>query len=90
MGDKVFIKITPYKHVMRFDRNGKLGPRFIRPFEVLEWIGKVFYQFMLPTSIDCIHNVFHVLLLHKDIDYLTICLELRMLSSRIIWHISLV
>lgn len=43
MGDKVFVKMAPYKHIKRFDKKDKLALRFIRPFEVIECIGKVAY-----------------------------------------------
>lgn len=43
MGDKVFIKVAPYKYVMRFNRKDKLMPRFMGPFEVLKPISKVTY-----------------------------------------------
>ena len=66
-GDKVFVKVTPYKHVMRFGRKGKLAPRFIGPFEILEKVGKVAYRLALPPSMDRVHNVFHISLLRKYI-----------------------
>ena len=40
VGDKVFVKVAPYKHVMRFGRKGKLAPWYIGPFEVLEGLEK--------------------------------------------------
>lgn len=43
MGDKVFVRLALYKHVMRFYKKGKLVLRFVRPFEVLELMGKVTY-----------------------------------------------
>lgn len=43
MSDKDFVRVIFYKHVMRFDKKGKLTPRFMRPFEVLECVGKVTY-----------------------------------------------
>ncbi|XP_031270941.1 uncharacterized protein LOC116129338 [Pistacia vera] len=66
-GVKVFVKITPYKKVMRFGRKGKLAPRYIGQFEVLEKVGKMAYKLALLVSIDRIHNVFHVSLLRKYI-----------------------
>ena len=66
-GDKVFVKVAPYKHVMRFGRQGKLAPRFIGPFEILEIVGKVAYRLALPPSMDRVHNVFHISLLRKYI-----------------------
>lgn len=65
MGDKVFVRITLYKLVMRFGKNDWLALRFIGPFKVLEGVSKVVYRLMLPMSMDRIHNVFYVLLLCK-------------------------
>ncbi|XP_031258854.1 uncharacterized protein LOC116116962 [Pistacia vera] len=65
VGDKVFVKISPYKGMMRFGRKGKLAPRYIGPYEVLEKVGKIAYRLALLASMDRIHNVFHVFLLRK-------------------------
>lgn len=67
MGDKVFVRLALYKHVMRFYKKGKLVLRFVRPFEVLELMGKVTYWLALPMSMDHIHNMFHVSLSYKYI-----------------------
>ncbi|GAV80957.1 Chromo domain-containing protein [Cephalotus follicularis] len=50
---------------MRFGKKGKLSPRYIGPFEILERIGEVAYRLTLPPSLSHIHNVFHVSLLRK-------------------------
>ena len=65
MGDHVFLKISPTKGVMRFDFRGKVSPRFVGPFEVLERMGKVTYRLALPPSLLGRHNVFHVSMLRK-------------------------
>ena len=65
--DKVFIKVTPYKKVIRFGRKGKLAPRYIGPYEILKRVGKMAYRLALLASIDRIHNVFHISLLRKYI-----------------------
>ena len=43
IGEKVFLKVSPWKKVMRFGKKGKLSPRFIGPYEVLEKVGPVAY-----------------------------------------------
>ena len=55
------------KGVMRFGKKGKLSPRFIGPFEILERIGEVAYKLALPPSLASVHNVFHVSMLKKYI-----------------------
>ncbi|KAA0059963.1 pol protein [Cucumis melo var. makuwa] len=51
--------------VLRFERRGKLSPRFVRPFEILERIGPVAYRLALPPSLSTVHDVFHVSMLRK-------------------------
>ncbi|XP_060183082.1 uncharacterized protein LOC132613038 [Lycium barbarum] len=65
VGDKVFLKVSPLKKIMRFGQKGKLSPRFIRPYEVLERVGLVAYKLALPPKLDKIHNVFHVSILRR-------------------------
>ena len=67
VGDHVFLRISPTKGVMRFGFRGKLSPRFVGPFEVLERMGKVAYRLALPPSLSGVHNVFHVSMLRKYI-----------------------
>ncbi|KAL0561078.1 hypothetical protein IC582_001496 [Cucumis melo] len=65
IGDKVFLKVAPMKGVLRFERKGKLSPRFVGPFEILERIGPVAYRLALPPSLSTVHDVFHVSMLRK-------------------------
>ncbi|XP_073133375.1 uncharacterized protein [Henckelia pumila] len=65
MGDHVFLKVSPMKGVMRFGRRGKLNPRYIGPFEILERIGMLAYRLALPPNLAAVHNVFHVSMLWK-------------------------
>ena len=63
IGEKLFLKVSPWKKVMRFGKKGKLSPRFIRPYEVIEKVGPVAYRLALPPDLEKIHNVFHVSML---------------------------
>ncbi|KAL4023074.1 hypothetical protein IC575_016822 [Cucumis melo] len=65
VGDKVFLKEAPMRGVLRFERRGKLSPRFVWPFEILERIGPVAYRLALPPSLSTVHDVFHVSMLRK-------------------------
>ncbi|KAL0546510.1 hypothetical protein IC582_016420 [Cucumis melo] len=65
VGDKVFLKVAPMKGVLRFERRGKLSPRFVGPFEILERIDPVAYRLALPPSLSAVHDVFHVSMLRK-------------------------
>ena len=65
VGDKVFLKVFPWRKVIRFGKKGKLSPRFIGPYEVLEIIGPMVYQLALPPELAKLHDVFHVSMLRK-------------------------
>ncbi|KAK9003633.1 hypothetical protein V6N11_084271 [Hibiscus sabdariffa] len=65
VGDKVILKVSPRKKVLRFGKKGKLSPRYIGPFVVIEKVGFVAYQLALPPEFDKIHNVFHVSMLQR-------------------------
>ncbi|XP_057518433.1 uncharacterized protein LOC130799348 [Amaranthus tricolor] len=65
VGEKVLLKVSPTKGVMRFGRKGKFSPRFIGPYEVLERIGEVAYRLALPMNLAKVHNVFHISQLRK-------------------------
>ena len=65
VGDHVFLKVMPKRGVVRFGKRGKLSPRFIGPFEILERIGTVAYLLALPPSMSGVHEVFHVSILWK-------------------------
>ena len=65
VSDFVFLKVSPKKGIVRFGKKGKLAPRFIGTFEVLERIGVVAYQLALPPQLSLVHDVFHVSMLRK-------------------------
>ena len=65
VGDHVFLKVIPKRGVVRFDKRGKLSPRFIGLFEILERVGNVVYRLALPPSMSGIHEVFHVFMLQR-------------------------
>ena len=65
MGDKVFLKVSPWRKILQFGRRGKLSPRFIGPYEILERIGPVAYRLALPSELAKLHDVFHVSMLRR-------------------------
>ena len=65
IGEKMFLKVSSWKKVMRFGKKGKLSPRFIGPYEVIEKVGPVTYKLALPLDLEKIHNVFHVSMLWR-------------------------
>ena len=65
VGDHVFFKVMPKRGVVRFDKCGKLLPRFIGPFEILERVGTVAYRLALPPSMSGVHELFHVSMLRR-------------------------
>ena len=65
VGDHVFLKVMPKSGVVRSGKRGKLSPRFIKPFEILERIGVVAYRLALPPNMSGVHEVFHVSMLRK-------------------------
>ncbi|KAA3473426.1 DNA/RNA polymerases superfamily protein [Gossypium australe] len=65
MEDYVFLKVSPWKKILRFERKGKMSPRFIGPYRVLNRVGPVAYQLELPPKLNWIHDVFHVSMLRR-------------------------
>ncbi|GJZ88338.1 putative reverse transcriptase domain-containing protein [Tanacetum coccineum] len=65
VGDHVMLKVSPWKGVVQFGKKGKLAPRFVGPFEILERIGSVAYRLRLPEELSGVHNTFHVSNLKK-------------------------
>ncbi|GJW55496.1 putative reverse transcriptase domain-containing protein [Tanacetum coccineum] len=65
VGDRVMLKVSPWKGVVRFGKKGKLAPRYVGPFEILERIGPVAYRLRLPEELSGVHDTFHVSTLKK-------------------------
>ena len=67
VGDRVFLKVSLWKGVLRFGRRGKLRPRYIGPYEIIARVGPVTYKLKLPLELSRIHDTFHVSMLRKYI-----------------------
>nr|GFC29301.1 putative reverse transcriptase domain-containing protein [Tanacetum cinerariifolium] len=65
VGDKVMLKVSPWKGVVRFGKRGKLNPRYVGPFKVLERVRDVSYKLDLLEELSRVHNTFHVSNLKK-------------------------
>ncbi|GJW10341.1 putative reverse transcriptase domain-containing protein, partial [Tanacetum coccineum] len=65
VGDRVMLKVSPWKGVVHFGKRGKLNPRYVRPFKVLAKVGKVAYKLELPQELSRVHHTFHVSNLKK-------------------------
>ncbi|GKA89099.1 putative reverse transcriptase domain-containing protein [Tanacetum coccineum] len=65
VGDRVLLKVSPWKGVVRFGKKGKLAPRYVGPFEIVERVGPVAYRLKLPQELSCVHDTFHVSNLKK-------------------------
>jgi hypothetical protein len=64
-GDFVYLKVSPMRGTHRFRVKGKLAPRYVRPFKIIDRKGEVAYQLVLPPQLLDVHDVFHVSQLKK-------------------------
>nr|GEW76325.1 putative reverse transcriptase domain-containing protein [Tanacetum cinerariifolium] len=65
VGDRVMLKVSPWKGVVRFGKRGKLNPRYLGPFKVIAKVGTVAYRLELPQELSIVHHTFHVSNLKK-------------------------
>ncbi|GKB14049.1 putative reverse transcriptase domain-containing protein [Tanacetum coccineum] len=65
VGDRVLLKVSLWKGMIRFGTKGKLAPRYVGPFEILERIGPIAYRLRLPEELSSVHDTFHVSNLKK-------------------------
>nr|GEV97395.1 putative reverse transcriptase domain-containing protein [Tanacetum cinerariifolium] len=65
IGDRVMLKVSPWKGVVRFGKRGKMNSRYVRPFKVLAKVGKVAYKLELPQELSRVHHTFDVSNLNK-------------------------
>ena len=80
--DRVFLKLSPWKGVVRFGKRGKLSPRYIGPFEIVERIGPVADRLDLLEELSRVHNVFHISMLRKYISDPSHVLEIPKIELR--------
>ena len=67
MGDQVFLRVSPWKGILRFGKRGKFSPRYIGPYEIVDKVGEVAYRLRLPLELANILDVFHISMLRKHI-----------------------
>ena len=67
VGDFVMLKVSPMKGVKHFGKKGKLAPRYIEPFKIIERVKAVSYRLELPNTLKDVHNVLYVSMLRKHL-----------------------
>ena len=67
VGDQVFLKVSPKRGIFRFGKKGKLAPRYVGPFKIINRVGEVAYRVELPQQLAVIHPVFHISMLRRYI-----------------------
>ncbi|GJY41954.1 putative reverse transcriptase domain-containing protein [Tanacetum coccineum] len=76
VGDKVMLKVSPWKGVIRFGKRGKLNPCYIGPFKIIAKVGTVAYRLELPEQLSRVHSTFHVSILKKCMSDKTLAIPL--------------
>ncbi|XP_055835089.1 uncharacterized protein LOC129903563 [Solanum dulcamara] len=64
-GDRIWLRVSPMKSMMRFGKKGKLSRQFIGPYDILGRVGDVAYRLSLPSILSVVHPVFHISILRK-------------------------
>nr|GEU89251.1 putative reverse transcriptase domain-containing protein [Tanacetum cinerariifolium] len=77
VGDKVMLKVSPWKGVIRFDKRGKLNSRYTRHFKILAKVGTVAYRLELPEKLSRVYSTFHVSNLKKCLSAKTLAISLE-------------
>ncbi|GKC81400.1 putative reverse transcriptase domain-containing protein [Tanacetum coccineum] len=78
--DRVMLKVSPWKGVIRYGKRGKLNPRYIGPFKILKWVGPVPYKLELPEELSKVHSTFHVSNLKKCLSDKTLVIPMKELQ----------
>ena len=76
----MFLKVLPMKGVMWFGKKGKLSPRFIRPFEITQRVGRLAYRIALPPDLIEMHDIFQMSTLRKYVANLNVIVEYELLK----------
>ena len=63
--EKVFLKVSPWKKILRFGKHGKLSPGYVGPYKILKRIGPLAYRLALLRELSSIHDVFYVSMLRR-------------------------
>ncbi|GKA82721.1 putative reverse transcriptase domain-containing protein [Tanacetum coccineum] len=80
VGDRVMLKVSPHKGVIRFGKRGKLNPRYIGPFKFLKRIGLVAYKLELPEELSNVHSTFYVSNLKKCLSNESLIIPMKKLQ----------
>ncbi|GJV50064.1 hypothetical protein Tco_1440276 [Tanacetum coccineum] len=82
IGDRVMLKVSPRKGVIRFGKRGKLNPRYIGPFKILKRVGPVAYKLELPKELSKVYNTFYVSNLRKCLSDESLIIQYKRASAR--------